>query len=94
MYLWYKHIAIWIRKKLLKVSILSLGICTSTALVLGNSDLGLLSTNRIKQASLDWSWYFNNEEIEYNNFSGFLSRFNVERLISGNVRGKPTTLSN
>lgn len=31
---------------------------------------------------------------EYNNFGGFLSRFNVERLISGNVRGNPTTLSN
>lgn len=31
---------------------------------------------------------------EYNNYGGFLSRFNVERLISGSVRGNPTTLSN
>lgn len=31
---------------------------------------------------------------EYNNYGGFLSRFNVERLISGCVRGNPTTLSN
>ena len=76
------------------MSILSLGICISTALVLGNSDLGLLSANRIKPASFDCSWYFNNGEIECNNFSGFLSRFNVERLISGNIRGNPTTSSN
>ena len=31
---------------------------------------------------------------EYNNYGGFLSRFNVERLISGSIRGNPTTLSN
>lgn len=31
---------------------------------------------------------------EFNNFGGFLSRFNVERNISGYVRGNPTTLSN
>ena len=31
---------------------------------------------------------------EYNNYGGFLSRFNAERLISGSVRGNPTTLSN
>lgn len=31
---------------------------------------------------------------EFNNFGGFLSRFNAERHISGSVRGNPTTLSN
>lgn len=31
---------------------------------------------------------------EFNNFGGFLSRFNAERNISGYVRGNPTTLSN
>ena len=47
-----------------------------------------------KPVSLNCSWYFVNEEIEYNNFGGFLSRFNAEKHISGSVRGNPTTLSN
>ena len=47
-----------------------------------------------KPASLDCSWYFNNKEIEYNNFGGFLSRFNTGLHSTGNVRGNPTTLSN
>ena len=52
-------------KKILIMSILSLGLCTSTALVLGNIDLGLLSANRRKPASFDCSWYFNIGEIKY-----------------------------
>lgn len=46
-----------------------------------------------KPASLDCSWYFSNEEIEYNNFGGFLSRFKAEREVTGYVRGNPITIT-
>jgi len=47
-----------------------------------------------KPASLDCSWYLNNEEIEYNKFGRFLSRFNAGLHLIGYVRGNPTTLLN
>lgn len=50
------------KTKLLMISMLSLGLCTSMVFVFGNNMVDLVSANRDKPANMECSYYFNNSE--------------------------------
>lgn len=64
------------KTKLLIVSILSIGLCASAVFIVGSNITNLTFASIAKPVSLDCSWYFNNEEIEYKS----LYELNVARL--------------